>query len=202
MKNSFFGILKPLSSCLALVFLSSCAQLSTQKTAESSSNVASKSFSKTVNKNMPKGLPAMDLSNAIYEIPVQNGVSYQDVIDSLKSVSEGMNFVNPANFPIAEHMKLRGVDPQGVKEVHSFCNLSMGTEIILDHPEFLVFAPCRIALYEKPDANKKMQLFLALDRPTFDLKSIKNPTERAKKSAQELEDALILLMSKAAKGDI
>ena len=47
-----------------------------------------------------------------------------------------------------------------------------------------------------------MQLFLALDRPTFDLKSIKNPTERAKKSAQELEDALILLMQKAAKGDI
>ncbi|MGB7815464.1 MAG: DUF302 domain-containing protein [Methylotenera sp.] len=151
---------------------------------------------------MPNGLPDIDLSNAIYEVPVNEGVSYQDVIDSLKSVSEGMNFVNPANFPIGEHMKLRGVDPQGVKEVHSFCNLSMGTEIMLDHPEFLVFAPCRIALYEKPDANKKMKLFLALDRPTFDLKSIKNPTERAKKSAQELEDALIKLIDKARKGEI
>ena len=78
----------------------------------------------------------------------------------------------------------------------------MGAEIILDHPEFLVFAPCRIALYEKPDANKKLKLFIGLDRPTFDLQSIKNPTERAKKSAQQLEDALILLMSKARKGDI
>ena len=151
---------------------------------------------------MPNGLPGIDLSSAIYEVPVNNGVSYQDVIDSLKSVSEGMNFVNPANFPIGEHMKLRGVDPQGVKEVHSFCNLSMGTEIMLDHPEFLVFAPCRIALYEKLGANKKMKLFLALDRPTFDLKSIKNPTERAKKSAQELEDALIKLIDKARKGEI
>jgi uncharacterized protein (DUF302 family) len=113
-----------------------------------------------------------------------------------------MNFVNPANFPIGEHMKLRGVDPQGVKEVHSFCNLSMGTEIILDHPEFLVFAPCRIALYEKLDANKKYKLFIGLARPTFDLKSIKNPTDRAVKSAQQLEDALILLMDKARKGDI
>lgn len=151
---------------------------------------------------IPAGMPAINLESAIYEVPVADNVSYNDVVDSLKSLSEGMNFVNPANFPIAEHLKLRGIDPQGIKEVHSFCNLSMGTEIILDHPEFLVFAPCRIALYEKPDANKKMQLFLALDRPTFDLKSIKNPTERAKKSAQELEDALILLMSKAAKGDI
>jgi uncharacterized protein (DUF302 family) len=151
---------------------------------------------------VPSGMPNVDLSSAIYEVAVNDGVSYQDVIDSLKSVSEGMNFVNPANFPIADHMKLRGVDPQGVKEVHSFCNLSMGTEIMLDHPEFLVFAPCRIALYEKLDANKKLKLFIGLARPTHDLKSIKIPTERAKKSAQELEDALIILMDKARRGDI
>ena len=147
-------------------------------------------------------LPAIDPATAIYEIPVKKGVNYQDVVDSLKSLSEGMNFVNPANFPIGEQMKLRGIDPQGIKEVHSFCNLSMGTEIILDHPEFLVFAPCRIALYEKPDANKKLQLFIGLDRPTFDLKSIKNPTLRAQKSAQQLEDALIELMVKASQGEI
>ena len=149
-----------------------------------------------------RGLPAIDPNTAIFEIPVKEGVSYQDVVDSLKSLSEGMNFVNPANFPIGEHLKLRGIDPQGVKEVHSFCNLSMGTEIILDHPEFLVFAPCRIALYEKREDNKKMTLFIGLDRPTYDLKSIKNPTPRAIKSAQQLEDALIDLMVKASKGEI
>lgn len=147
------------------------------------------------------GLPAIDPSTAIYELAVNDGVSYQDVVDSLKSISEGLNFVNPANFPIGEHIKLRGIDPQGIKEVRSFCNLSMGTEIILDHPEFLVFAPCRIAIYEKPDANNKLKLFIALDRPTFDLKSIKNPTERAKKSAQQLETTLIEMMDKARKGD-
>lgn len=151
---------------------------------------------------VPAGMPDIDMHSAIYEVSVNDGVSYQDVIDSLKSVSQGMNFVNPANFPIGDHMKLRGVDPQGVKEVHSFCNLSMGTEIMLDHPEFLVFAPCRIALYEKPDTNNKLKLYIGLDRPTFDLKSVKNPTERAKKSAQQLEDALIILMDKARRGDI
>jgi uncharacterized protein (DUF302 family) len=147
------------------------------------------------------GMPAIDPSTAIYELPVNDGVSYQDVIDSLKSLSEGLNFVNPANFPIGEHMKLRGVDPQGMKDVRSFCNLSMGTEIILDHPEFLVFAPCRIAIYEKPDANNKLKLYIAMDRPTYDLKSIKNPTERARKSAQELETVLLEIMDRARKGD-
>ena len=167
-----------------------------------SQTIAPQIMLKPVLKTMPNGLPSMDLTSAVYEVPVADGVSYQDVIDSLKTLSEGMNFVNPANFPIGDHIKARGIDPLGIKEVHSFCNLSMGTEIILDHPEFLVFAPCRVALYEKPDANKKLKLFIGLARPTFDLQSIKTPTERAKKSAQQLEDALILLLDKARKGDI
>jgi uncharacterized protein (DUF302 family) len=147
------------------------------------------------------GMPDVDLDNAIYEVPVAANVSYQDLVDSLKSLSEGMNFVSPASFPIGEHMKLRGQDPQGIKEVRTFCNLSMGTEIILDHPEFLVFAPCRVAIYEKPDAHGKRHLYLGLDRPTHDLKNIRNPTPRAQASAQQLEDALISLLEKARRGD-
>ena len=78
-------------------------------------------------KSVPSGMPAIDPTSAVYEVPVNEGVSYQDVVDSLKSVSEGMNFVNPANFPIGDHIKMRGIDPQGVKEVHALCNLTMGT---------------------------------------------------------------------------
>lgn len=148
------------------------------------------------------GMPAIDPTTAIYELPVPDGITYQDVVDSLKSLSEGKNFVNPANFPIGDHMKARGQAPAGVLEVRAFCNLGLGAEIMLDHPEFVVFAPCRIALYEKPDANHKLKLYLALDRPTYDLKSIKNPTERAKKAAQELETILLEIMDKARKGDL
>lgn len=182
-----------LIACALCALLSACA---------TQSAIPNQSTIQGALQRMPNGLPSLDLNNAIYEVPVADGVSYQDVIDSLKSVSEGLNFVNPANFPIGDHIKKRGIDPQGIKEVHSFCNLSMGTDIMLDHPEFLVFAPCRIALYEKPDANQKLRLFIGLARPTFDLKSIKHPTERAKKSAQQLEDALIQLMDKARRGDI
>jgi len=64
-----------------------------------------------------------------------------------------------------------------------------------------VFAPCRIAIYEKTDADNKRKLFIAMDRPTYDLKSIKNPTARARKSAQELETALLEIMDRARKGD-
>ena len=175
---------------LCLIILTACASMRSQP-----------STSELIGK-VSIGMPAIDTTTAIYELPVQSGVSYQDVVDSLKSVSEGLNFVNPANFPIGEHLKKRGIDPQGIKEVHSFCSLSLGADIMLDHPEFLVFAPCRIALYEKPDANHQLKLFIALARPTFDLKSIKNPTERAQKAAQMLETTLLEIINKASKGDL
>lgn len=148
------------------------------------------------NAKEPIPMPAIDPNTAIYEVAVEPGVSYDAVIDSLKSISEGMNFVNPANFPIAEHMKKRGLTPEGPLEVRAFCNLGLGAEIMIDHPEFVVFAPCSIAIYQK-----KGKLYLALDRPTYDLKSIKNPTPRAQKAAQALEDALISIIEKARKGE-
>jgi len=148
------------------------------------------------------GMPVIDNNTAVYEVAVRDGMSHQDVVDSLKSIAEGKNFVNPVSLPIDEHIKKRGIDPQGVKEIYSFCNLSLGTDIFLDHPEFLVFAPCRIAVYEKPDANKKLKLFIGLARPTFDLKSIKNPSLRAQKAAQELETTLLEIIYKASRGDI
>jgi hypothetical protein len=64
-----------------------------------------------------------------------------------------------------------------------------------------VFAPCRIAIYEKPDANQRMHLFIALARPTYDLSHIKQPTLRAQQAARDLETSLLSLINKASKGD-
>jgi uncharacterized protein (DUF302 family) len=142
-------------------------------------------------------MPAIDPDSPIYEVPVAAGVSYDDVVTSMKSAAESANFVSPANFPIGEHLQQRGLPVEGVMEVRTYCNLGLGADILLDHPEFSVFAPCRIAIYEK-----KGRLYLALDRPSFDLKYIRNPSERAKKAAQKLEDTLIWIMDKARNGEI
>lgn len=142
-------------------------------------------------------LPEIDPLSPIYEVKVEPNVSYDDVVTSLKVAAEGKNFVNPANFPIAEHIRKRDPNFVGVLEVHAYCNLGLGAVIMQDHPEFAVFAPCRIALYQK-----RNQLYLALDRPTFDLKYISHPTERAQKAAIEVEKTLIEIMDKARKGEI
>lgn len=188
-----YRFMQSLIALLTFSMLTACVSTSHQ------SVQSTQSYQQLV--KVPADMPAIDFNSALYEVAVKDGVSYQDVVDSLKSISEGKNFVNPANLPIGDHLKQRGQAPLGVLEVRAFCNLSLGAEIMLDHPEFVVFAPCRIAIYEKLNTAQTRQLYLALDRPTFDLQSIKQPTARAIKAAVELEAQLIDILDKARKGD-
>lgn len=142
-------------------------------------------------------LPAVNPENALYIVKVEPGVSYDDVVTSLKSAAEGKNFVSPAAFPIGDHIRERGLPLQGVLEVRTYCSLGIGAEILLETPEFAAFAPCRIAIYEKQG-----DLYLALDRPTFALRHIPNHSPKAVQAAQQIEETLIWMLDKARKGEI
>lgn len=142
-------------------------------------------------------MPPVNPDSALYIVKVEPGVSYDDVVTSLQVAAEGKNFVSPATFPIGEHLKQRGLPVQGVLEVRTYCSLGIGAEVLMQHPEFAAFAPCRIAIYEKQGA-----LYMALDRPTYALRHLENITQRDRAAAQEIEDTLIWMMDKARKGEI
>lgn len=142
-------------------------------------------------------MPPVNPESALYIVKVEPGVTYDDVVTSLKVAAEGKNFVSPAVFPIGEHIRQRGQELQGVLEVRTYCSLSIGAEVLRDYPEFAAFAPCRIAIYEKQGA-----LYLALDRPTYALRHLGEVNQQARDAAKEIEDTLIWMMDKARKGDI
>lgn len=142
-------------------------------------------------------LPPVNPENALYIVKVEPGVTYDDVVTSLKVAAEGKNFVSPAAFPIGDHIRERGIPLKGVLEVRTYCSLGIGTEVLQEFPEFAAFAPCRIAIYEKQG-----NLYMALDRPTYALRHIDNINQKARDAAQQIEDTLIWMMDKARKGDI
>lgn len=142
-------------------------------------------------------MPPVNPDSALYIVKVEPGVTYDDVVTSLKVAAEGKNFVSPAVFPIGEHIKQRGQEVQGVLEVRTYCSLSIGAEVLRDYPEFAAFAPCRIAIYEKKGA-----LYMALDRPTYALRHLGEVPQHVRDAAKEIEDTLIWMMDKARLGDI
>lgn len=142
-------------------------------------------------------LPPVDADNALYVVPVEPGVDYDDVVLSLDSAAAGKNYVSPAVFPIGQHIRERGQELQGLIEVRTYCSLGIGAEILREHPEFAAFAPCRIAIYEKQG-----RLYLALDRPSYALRHLGPVSRQVRDAAQRLEDTLIWMMDKARKGEI
>lgn len=142
-------------------------------------------------------MPPINPESALYIVKVEPGVTYDDVVTSLKVAAEGKNFVSPAVFPIGEHIRQRGQEVQGILEVRTYCSLSIGAEVLKDYPEFAAFAPCRIAIFEKKGA-----LYMALDRPTYALRHLGEVPQHVRNAAKEIEDTLIWMMDKARKGDI
>jgi uncharacterized protein (DUF302 family) len=142
-------------------------------------------------------MPLVNPDTALYIVPVEPGVSYQDVVISLDSAALGKNFVSPAIFPIGEHIRERGLNLNGLIEVRTYCSLSIGAEVLMEYPEFAAFAPCRIAIYEKHG-----RLYLALDRPTYALRHIGEVSQYVRDAAQKLEETLIWMMDMARKGEI
>lgn len=142
-------------------------------------------------------MPPINPDSALYIVPVEPDVSYQDIVISLDSAALGKNFVSPAIFPIGEHIRERGQQLQGLIEVRTYCSLGIGAEVLMEYPEFAAFAPCRIAIYEKQG-----RLYLALDRPTYALRHIGNVGQHVKDAAQKMEETLIWMLDMARKGDI
>lgn len=136
-------------------------------------------------------------NNAIYEVAIQPGVTRDDILTSLKSNAQNLNMVSPASFLLNDHLKERGEAIPGYLEVHSYCSLGMGAEIFREYPQFSVYAPCRIALYTRNGKD-----YLGMARPTVDLEKIPNVSPHAKTIMHKMEDMLIEIMNKAAKGEI
>ena len=142
-------------------------------------------------------LPPVDPETPLYVVKVEPGVTHEDVVESLKSAAASKNFVSPAMFPIGKHIQERGLPLQGIIEVHSYCSLGIGAEILMESPEFAVFAPCRYAIYEKQG-----QLYIALDRPTYALRHVKGHSAKAEEAAKQMEKTLIWILDKARRGEI
>ena len=145
----------------------------------------------------PAPMPAVNPGNALYIVPVEPGVTHEDIVISLDSAAFSKNFVSPATFAIGDHIRERGLQLPGVLEVRTYCSLGIGAEVLVDYPEFAAFAPCRIAIYEKQG-----RLYLALDRPTYALRHLGNVSQQVRDAAKQLEETLIWMMDKARKGEI
>lgn len=92
-----------------------------------------------------------DIAEAtMWEVKVDDGVTLEDVIDSINSVGIKHNLKNVGELPLSEELKARGIK-SGVIHVMSFCNPETARKMVDFSPAMGGFLPCRVNIIEKKD---------------------------------------------------
>ncbi len=87
------------------------------------------------------------------------GLSFDDVLESMNLRANKLNFKYVGSNLMWKDFKAVLNDQDAPRiEVHSYCDIKVGRDLLKISPEFLVFLPCRIGVME--DANKDIWVMM------------------------------------------
>ena len=144
-----------------------------------------------------------DMVNLVtYKLPARPGLSYDDVVASLKARANKLNFKLVGVNSIYKDVEAITGKPTPRVEVFNFCDALVAREI-LDHSlEFVVFFPCRIAIVE--DAQGKVWLVM-LDWDVSWLDDSPNPNtlpDSIRENAQRIRRTMEEIIQAGANGEL
>jgi uncharacterized protein (DUF302 family) len=86
--------------------------------------------------------------------PVKPGVSFDDVVESMKLRANQLNLKFVGNNQIWKQFKAALKDDTAPRvEILSFCDIAVGRDLLRVIPEMAVFLPCRIVVMEDADKH-------------------------------------------------
>jgi len=134
--------------------------------------------------------------------PSKVGLSFEDVITSMKTKANELNFKFVGHSPLwKDVVAISGKTDTPRVEFFSFCDAMVARELLDLSLEFAIFLPCRVAVLE--DAHKKIWL-LTLDWDVRWLDTSKNPnqiSESLRNNAIMVREAIDKIMRAGANGD-
>ena len=137
------------------------------------------------------------------KMPVAEGVSFDDAVDSMRLRANEINFKFVGHSPLwKDIVAITGDENTPRVEIFNFCDALVARKILDYAPEFVVFIPCRIALLE--DADGKLWV-MTLDWDVNWLNLAQNPNsvldEELRADAKRIREGMRYIMQGAASGD-
>ncbi len=131
------------------------------------------------------------------------GLSFNDVLDSMNLRANQLNFKHVGeNLMWKDFKAVLGDNDAPRVEVHSYCDIKVGRDLLRISPEFVAFLPCRIAVMEDSDKNIWVVM---LDWNLDWIKGYENQmgiTPELAKGAMEIRDKMDQIMRAGANGDL
>lgn len=130
-------------------------------------------------------------------VPVKEGLSAEDVVESLKSLAVQHKMLFVGESPFYKQVEALTGKPYRFVAFYSFCDAMVGTKMIEYNTAYAAFMPCRIALVE--DGNKRLWLHM-MDLEMFIYGGKPLPPD-VKEGALRVRDALDSILQGAAQGE-
>ena len=138
----------------------------------------------------------LTIADTVLKMPLAEGVSMEDAIDSMLLRANGLNFKLVARLPLYKELEAMGVDTKRV-EIFQFCDARIAARMIAENIDFAAYLPCRITLIE----DQTGQAWLV----TLDLDTVIRMADLPpdlKELAIKVRDTMHEIMTAGANGDL
>ncbi|KOR31047.1 hypothetical protein TI04_02880 [Achromatium sp. WMS2] len=148
-------------------------------------------FSQRVLANQDLGL-AM-----IRSVPVDEGITVDDLVDSIKSLATSRNLLFAGESKFSEHVTTVTGKPYPYTNFLSFCDSQAGKLIVDYQPAYTAFMPCRLAITK----DKTGRLWLHSINLELLIQGGKERPPEVQAAVVRVWDNLKAVMDEAARGD-
>ena len=194
-----FKLIWNLLALLGLVIVAGIVVLGVQ---QGSSIMNLKDFdpkSAEVYMNMAKTL--IETGNAaeatVWKVPVEEGLSWEDVEDTMRFVANEHNIKNVGELPLSEQVQLMTGEEQRFLKIYMFCNPLTAANMFEYSVAFSAYLPCRISLIE--DTDGKLWIYtLNMDMMIHGGKPL---PEELRAEAIQVKEIMLDIMNRGASGE-
>ena len=143
-----------------------------------------------------KGIGYTNVKLQIARIQVQDSVSFDDAVESLKLRANQHNLKFVGGNPIYKEIEALTGKPTKRMEIFNFCDGLTANKMLTADPMMIAFMPCRIAILEDKEGKRWVISMM------MDLKLIKALPADTRQSAERVMAAMKDMMVAASKGDL
>ncbi|MDY6979707.1 MAG: DUF302 domain-containing protein [Pseudomonadota bacterium] len=139
-------------------------------------------------------VPDIKLEQTVVKMPLQEGISMNDAVDSMKLRANMHNMNLVAELPLSKQVEAMGKEARRM-EIFQFCDPLTAQRMVEANINFAAYLPCRIALVEDENGQGwlvMMNLDMMLNGATL--------TDELKAEATRVRDALMDIMQAGAEG--
>ena len=134
---------------------------------------------------------------SVWKVPVDEGMTAEDVEETMKFVANEHNFKNVGEMPLYKEVESMSGEAYRYVKIFMFCNALTASRMLDYNDAFSSYLPCRITLIE--DKEGKLWLYtLNMDGMIYGGKPL--PVE-LKEEAENVKEIILDIMNRGATGE-